>query len=72
MAAKKRFADIKHPLIQAILGGHYQFADMQQAQTQLGVIKSHYFISRHPEHKDAPDCCTLWVRGYDVTDTEKK
>jgi hypothetical protein len=46
MPTKKRFADQKDQIIQAVLGGHYTFASMEQAQLQLDIIKSNYFISK--------------------------
>jgi hypothetical protein len=70
MPAKKRFAIIKDPVIQAVLGGHYAFANNEQAQKQLAIIKASYFISKHPEHKDDADTCTLWIRDYEVTEEQ--
>lgn len=72
MAPKKRFANIKDAMIQAVTGGHYSFASEQQAKTQLGILKSHYFISKHPDHKDTDSACTLWVRDYEVTDEQRQ
>ena len=72
MPTKKRFADQKDQIIQAVLGGHYTFASMEQAQLQLDIIKSNYFISKHPDHKDNAEQCTLWVRGYDITPEQKE
>lgn len=67
MVSKKRFANVKDAMIEAVLGDHYRFADKEQAKIQLDILKSHYFISKHPDHKDSDESCTLWVRGFEVT-----
>ncbi len=72
MPIKKRFAIVTDQMIQAVLGGHYQFATEEQAKQQLAILKERYFISKHPDHKDTETSCTLWVRDYDVTPEQKE
>jgi hypothetical protein len=72
MPPQKRFATLKDQIIQAVLGNHYKFATEEQATTQLDIIKSLYFISKHKDHKDTPTSCTLWVRDYDITPEQKE
>ena len=61
-------ATIKHPTIQAVLGGHFRFATQEQARDRLKAIRSSFTVSK-PARDEVPNLneVKLWIRGYGMT-----
>ena len=68
----KEYANHKSHIMHAALMGYYRFANEEQAKLQLQIIRDAYFISRYPAHTDTPVSTVVWVRGYGVSDEDKK
>ena len=68
----KDYANHKSHAIHAALMGYYRFANVAQAKLQLQILRDTYFISRHALHPDTPESLVLWVRGYSLSDEDKK
>lgn len=68
MAPKKKYASIKNPTIEAILGEHFRFADADQAKTRLEALNETFITSRLPEDVDPdPKELKLWIRGFGLS-----
>ncbi len=68
MAPKKKYASIKNPTIEAILGETFRFANPDQAQTRLEALRETFITSRLPEDIDPdPKELKLWIRGYGLS-----
>ena len=61
-------ATLKHPTIEAILGGHFRFATKEQALARLKGVRESFSVSKLPETwKNTPPEVRLWIRGYGMT-----
>jgi hypothetical protein len=74
MAKKKRTATMEDPTMEAIAGGHFRFATLQQAVSLLDRIGKQCIIASKQDRieADKPPTLRLWIRGYDLTEEEKK
>lgn len=68
----RRYATIMHPTIGAVLAGTYRFANEEQAKQQLQIFRDHFVLSRHQNEESGENGIILWIKGYDVTNDEKK
>jgi hypothetical protein len=68
----KQYANHKSHAIHAALMGYYRFANLDQAKLQLQILRDSYFISRHALHPDTPESTYIWVRGYELSEEDKK
>ena len=68
MAPKKKYASVKNPTIEAILGENFRFAEPDQAKIRLEALRETFITSRLPEDVDPdPKELKLWIRGYGLT-----
>ncbi len=68
MALKKKYASVKNPTIEAILGEHFRFANADQAKDRLEALGDTFITSRLPEDIDTnPTELKLWIRGYGLS-----
>lgn len=67
---KKFLANIKSPIIDAILNGHYVFSSREQAEKKLEYVQSRFVRSSYGQEEEVPRTI-LWIRGYDVTEEEE-
>jgi hypothetical protein len=68
----KQYANHKSHAIHAALMGYYRFSSLEQARLQLQILRDSYFISRHALHPDTPESTHVWVRGWGLSDDDKK
>ncbi|MCH2546789.1 MAG: hypothetical protein MK052_04155 [Alphaproteobacteria bacterium] len=68
----RRYATVMHPTIGAVLAGTYRFASEEQAKQQLQVFRNHFVLSRHQNEESNDNSIILWIKGYAITDDEKK
>lgn len=68
----RRYATIMHPTIGAVLAGTYRFANEDQAKQQLQIFRDHFVLSRHQNEEAGDNGIILWIKGYAVTNDEKK
>jgi hypothetical protein len=65
---KPKYATIKNPTIEAILGEHFRFANAEQAQTRLDSLRDAFIVSKLPADMDAtPQELKLWIRGFGLS-----
>lgn len=64
----KILANIRFPLIEAAVGGHWRLPDETAARERLRELRDSF---THARKSDA-DALTLWIRGYALTAEEKK
>lgn len=65
---KPKYATIKNPTIEAILGEHFRFASAEQAQARLENLRETFIVSKLPAEVDStPLELKLWIRGYGLT-----
>lgn len=68
MAPKKKYASVKNPTIEAILGEHFKFSNADQAKDRLEALSDTFITSRLPEDIDPdPKELKLWIRGYGLS-----
>ncbi len=68
MAQKKKYASLKNPTIEAIVGEHFRFANPEQAMERLEALNDSFITSRLPENLDPnPKEIKLWIRGYGLS-----
>jgi len=68
MAPKKKYASIKNPTIEAVIGENFRFASPDQAQERLNALRGTFITSRLPEDIDTdPSELKLWIRGYGLS-----
>lgn len=61
-------ATLKHPTIEAILGGHFRFATQKQATDRLKAVRESFTVAKLPPDVDPdPSALKLWIRGYGLT-----
>lgn len=68
----RRYATLMHPTIGAVLAGTYRFASEEQAKQQLQIFRDHFVLSRHQNEEAGDNAVILWVKGFNITDDEKK
>lgn len=70
---KPKYATIKNPTIEAILGEHFRFASPEQAQARLESLREAFIVSKLPAEVDAtPLELKLWIRGYGLSSESRE
>jgi hypothetical protein len=69
---KKTLANIKSPVIDAVIHGRYSFSTQATAQEKLDQLEERFVRSSLADSVDESEATVLWIRGYDLTDEEKK
>lgn len=69
---KKVLANVKSPIIDAVLNGRYSFTTPEAAQEKLAHLEERFVRSSLADSVDESEATVLWIRGYDVTDEESK
>jgi hypothetical protein len=65
---KPKYATLKNPTIEAIIGEHFRFSTPEQAQVRLESLRETFIVSKLPENVDGnPLELKLWIRGYGLT-----
>lgn len=65
---RPKYATIKNPTIEAILGEHFRFANKEQAQGRLEALREVFITSKLPADVDTnPLELKLWIRGYGLS-----
>jgi hypothetical protein len=65
---RPKYATIKNPTIEAIIGEHFRFANPEQAQNRLEALREAFIISKLPAEVDgSPLELKLWIRGYGLS-----
>lgn len=65
---RPKYATIKNPTIEAIIGEHFRFASAEQAQARLEALREAFIVSKLPADVDAtPLELKLWIRGYGLS-----
>ena len=72
MSDKPRIANIKNPLIESAVSGLLRLENKEQALERLEQIKTRYILSRSQEEDQAVPSARLWIKGYNITEEEKK
>jgi hypothetical protein len=69
--ATRKYATIKHPTIEALVGGHYRYKDRAQALARFTSITGNFVLSKEqPVTTKADPATILWIKGFDVTEAE--
>jgi hypothetical protein len=69
--AKLRYANAANLHIAAVINGAYRFDTPERAAQKLAAIKKLFTTSRVSEDEVDANSLTLWIRQYDVADTEE-
>lgn len=63
-----KYATIKNPTIEAIIGENFRFATPDQARARLEALRDAFIVSKLPADVDAnPLELKLWIRGYGLS-----
>jgi len=72
-AAKKLIhASVKSQLMQAILGEHFRFATLKQAQVKLASLATEFILPKQKLAELAADAVLIWIKDFQVTEAEAK
>ncbi len=67
----RKYATIKHPTIEALVGGHYKYKEHKQAVARFKSIAEYFVLSKEqPEKIDEP-VVVFWIKGFDVTEKDE-
>ncbi len=65
---RPKYATIKNPTIEAIIGEHFRFSSPEQAQARLDALREVFIVSKLPDDVDPnPLELKLWIRGYGLS-----
>lgn len=69
---EKKHATIGNPTINAVIKSLFRFATEKQALDRINQIKDYFVASKKalPAEIAAPNAAVLWIRGYEITETE--
>lgn len=67
----RKYATIKHPTIEALIGGHYRYKDRAQALARFTSIAKNFVLSKEQPAttKDDP-IVVFWIKGYALAEAE--
>jgi hypothetical protein len=68
----KVYAHHKTHAVHAVLNGYYHFASEEQAMRQLQILCDTFLMSRYKAHPHTPKCVVMWIRGYGLSDEDRK
>ena len=67
----RKYATLRHPTIEAVVGGHYRYKEKAHAIARLNSIRDHFILSKEqPASTSANPVIVLWIKGYAVTEAE--
>lgn len=69
---KKVLANVKSPVINAVLNRRYVFSSKEHAEAKIDFIQSRFVRSSYGQEDESNPRTIIWVRGYDVTEDEAK
>lgn len=70
MATKKTLANIKSPIIQAVINEQYRFKTEEDALKKIAYLKTRFVESKKAREADGGKNAIIWVKDYDLTDEE--
>ncbi len=63
----RKYATIKHPTIEALVGGHYKYKEKKQALARFNSIAEYFVLSKEQPEANAEDPATIfWIKGFEV------
>lgn len=68
---QRKYATTRHPLIEAVVEGLFQLETKKQAEARMKELRDSFVFSRD-QVEDEPEAARLWIRGYGLSDDEKK
>ena len=69
---KLTHASVKSQLMQAILGEHFRFASLKQAQVKLASLATEFILPKQHLAEVAADAVVIWIKDFQVTAAEAK
>lgn len=70
---RPKYATIKNPTIEAIIGENFRFASAEQAQARLEALRETFITSKLPPDVDSnPLELKLWIRGYGLSSESRE
>ena len=67
---KLTHASVKSQLMQAILGEHFRFATVKQAQVKLASLATEFILPKQRLAELAADAVLIWIKDFQVTAAE--
>lgn len=70
-SASRKYATIKHPTIEALVGNHYRYKDKKQALARFTNITENFVLSKEQPETSASDPVTVfWIKGFALEEAE--
>ena len=69
--ATRKYATIKHPTIEALVGGHYRYKERAQALARFSGIAENFVLSKEqPETAKKDPAVIFWIKGFALDEAE--
>lgn len=72
MASKKTLANIKSPIVQAVINEQYRFKTEEDGLKKIAYLKSRFVESKKAREVDGEKTAVIWVKDYELTKEEKE
>ncbi|MDX2095837.1 MAG: hypothetical protein SFW64_07880 [Alphaproteobacteria bacterium] len=70
-APPRTYATLRHPTIEALVGGHYRYRELSAARARFDSITAHFICSKDlPEPPAEIAAALLWIKGFAVGESE--
>ncbi len=69
-APRRTYADIRLPMVMAVVDGFYRFRKKEQAEARLAWLRERFVLSR--KYATSPEDTVLWVRGWCLMEDEEE
>jgi hypothetical protein len=67
----RKYATIKHPTIEALVGGHYRYKDKKQALARFTNIAENFVLSKEQlESSASSPIIVFWIKGFALEEAE--
>jgi len=67
----KPFANVKSPLIEAVIEQSYSFSKLEQATEVLETLKKQFVMSKHQVVDNEIPSAMMWIHGFDISEDEE-
>lgn len=72
MNTEQRYATTRSPMIEAVIGEHFKLKDEPMAVARMETIRNEFITSKQQIENPEYPSIVLWIKGYAVSDDEKK
>ena len=67
---QKRYASVRNPTVDAMVHERFRLPTREAAIAKLDMLRSHFVISRQQPKESKNPGVILWIKGYDVSESE--